>query len=283
MIFVRLLTRKPVLYDIYISTLDTMVYDRERACAGSLKAMVFQFVDTITLRMADRIILETEDHIHDYAAKFGIPESTFEHLFLTVDEEVISPRERNPNKGGDFLVHFHGEYAPFHGVSTILRAAHLLRDAGVTFRLIGRGITYETDRALADELKLTNVRFIDWVDYENLADVMTDADCCLGIFGANPRTLRVLTNKVVEALAAGQPLITARNAPVQELVIDGESAILVRQAEPEDLAGAILRLKNDPDLAKRIGANGRRVYETKCANAIFAARLRDVIQHMEEQ
>jgi glycosyltransferase involved in cell wall biosynthesis len=54
----------------------------------------------------------------------------------------------------------------------------------------------------------------------------------------------------------GKPLITRRNAPVQELLIHGESAIFVEPANPQALADAILRLKGDPELRKSIGERG---------------------------
>ena len=71
--FVRLLTKKPILYDLYISTFDTMVHDRSAATSKSLKARIYKFADRLSMRMADRIILETRDHIQDYAEKFNIP------------------------------------------------------------------------------------------------------------------------------------------------------------------------------------------------------------------
>ena len=276
---VRFLTRKPILYDIYISTYDTMVYDRERAKPGSFMSWLYCFFDRLSMFLADRIILETGDHIRDYSKKFRIPEKKFEHVFLAVDENVIHPKHCR-EKNEKFLVHFHGEFAPFHGVCYILGAARLLQEEGVVFQIIGRGITYQRDRALAKKLALKNVRFIDWVPYEQLADTMASANCCLGIFGDNPRTLRVLTNKVVETLAVGKPLISAKNQPIQELVKDGESGLLVNRADSEAIARAILRLKDDPGLGKRIGENGYRIFLKHCSMKVFSERLKTIIQMM---
>jgi len=276
---IRLFTRKPVLYDIYISTYDTMVYDREKTKPGSFMAWFYGFVDRLSMVLSDKIILETQDHIRDYSKKFGVPESKFEHIFLTVDESVIRPVPlRRQNK--KFTVHFHGEYAPFHGVRYILEAAHLLRNEGIYFRIIGKGITYEEDRTFAEGLDLKNVQFIDWIPYEELADAMAQADCCLGIFGDNPRTLRVLTNKVVETLAVGKPLISAMNRPVQELLKNGASGLLVDRANPGAIARAILRLRDDPGFRQRIGKNGYQVFLRHCSMEAFSVRLRSIIEGM---
>lgn len=279
MLFVRLLTRKPILYDVYISTHDTMIYDRQKARARSFKAWIYWCADHITLRWADAILLETMDHIHDYTTKFKVAKEKFKHVFLTVDNEAIAPAP-HVNQAQRFMVHFHGEYAPFHGVRTILEAAYLLRNEDIEFEIIGTGITYDQNMALAKKLYLENVHFIDWIPYHELAESMLRAHCCLGIFGDNPRTQRVLTNKVVETLAVGRALITVKNQPVQELVRDGESALLVPPADPQALSEAILKLKNDPELCHRIAEAGHKQFLKFCTMDIFSNRLKDVVNQM---
>lgn len=277
--FVRLFARKPILFDVYVSTFGTMVDDRLEAEADSLKAKVFWLSDHWSMRFADHIILESQEHILRYERMYRVPRDKFTRLFLTSDEAVI--RRREPlEKSPRFRVHFHGEYAPFHGVDVIIRAAHLLARDEVDFQIIGTGITYERDRKLAAELGVSNIEFIDRVRYDQLAETMCKADVCLGFFGDNARAERVFTNKVVEALAVGQPLITRRNEAVEELLRDGESALLVEPGNPAALAAAILRLKNDPALCQTLGQNGYQLFREHCTQAVFAAALRETIQEM---
>jgi glycosyltransferase involved in cell wall biosynthesis len=281
LLIVRLFTRKPILYDIYISTFDTLVFDREKAVLGSMKARIYWWADRLTMKWSNCILLETQDHIDDYSKKFNIPREKFEHIFLAVDDSLIYPvPDIEPSV--EFLVHFHGEYAPFHGVKIILKAAHILKDEGISFEIIGTGITWKEDRALAEKLQLENVRFIDWVPYSKLTESMCRAHCCLGIFGENPRTMRVLTNKVVEALAAARPLITVKNNPVEELLTDGESVLLVPPADPGALADAIRKLKADPRLAEKIGKNGYRRFRESCTLEVFSNRLKSIIHDMAD-
>jgi glycosyltransferase involved in cell wall biosynthesis len=275
--FARLLTRKPILFDVYVSTFGTMVDDRLEAKSGSLKAKVFWLSDHLSMRFADHIILESREHIQRYESTYRVPQSKFSRLFLTSDESLMQRRPPRP-ENARFRVHFHGEYAPFHGVDVIIRADKALESEGVDFQIIGNGITYARDRALAKELGVTNIEFIDPVPYDKLADYMCRADVCLGFFGDNPRGERVFTNKVVEALAVGQPLITRRNDAVEELLRDGESALLVNPGDPEALAAAILRLKNDPALRQSLGQNGQRVFRENCSQSVFAAALKRAIE-----
>ncbi|MBC7186571.1 MAG: glycosyltransferase [Calditrichaeota bacterium] len=277
--WVRLFAKAPILYDMYITTYDTMVFDRQVAPPGSLRAWLFALSDRLSMRLADLVVLESEDHIRSCERRFKTPRRKFRRVFLATDDEVVRPRPVQREDGG-FLVHFHGEYAPFHGVKYILQAAHLLRDQGVEFQLIGRGITYDEDRRLAEKLGLTNVRFIDCVPFEELAEYMSRADVCLGIFGDNERVSRVVTNKVIEAIAVGKPLISSRNAPIQELLVNGESVLLCERANPQSLAQAILRLKNDAELRERIAQGGRQVFLRHCTCALLGRQLKTIAREL---
>jgi glycosyltransferase involved in cell wall biosynthesis len=264
---------------MYISTFDTMIYDRAKATEHSLLSRLYEWSDALSMNLADRIILETRVVIRDLAKRFGVQEGKFFHIFLAADEKVVAPKAGN-NSNGEFLVHFHGEYAPFHGVKYILQAADVLRDESVQFQIIGRGITYERNMQLARKLKLENCNFIDWVPYADLAEYMSRADCCLGFFGKNPRVLRVLTNKVIESIAVGKPLVTSKNEPVQELLKDGESAFLIERANPNAIADAIRKLRDNEELKNRIGKNGHEVFLQNCTLKIFSKKLRIVIDEM---
>ena len=133
---------------------------------------------------------------------------------------------------------------------------------------------------LADSLKLDNCRFIDRVPFADPADYMSRADCCLGFFGDNPRTMRVFTNKVVEALAVGKPLISTKNEPIQELLADGESALLVEPGNPTAIAEAVLKLRNDERLRERISKKGHQKFQENCTLDVFSHQLESVIEEM---
>jgi len=276
---VRLLTWKPILFDMYITTYDTMVFDREKAAPGSFKARVYGLSDWLSYKMTKLSILDSHFVIGHFGRTIHTETSKFRRLFLAVDDSVIKPGPAR-SADGEFLVHFHGEYIPFHGVRHILKAAKLLEPHGVQFQIVGKGLTFEEDMQLARDLGLPHVKFLDPVPYARLAELMARADVCLGIFGDNERAKLVLTNKVVEAIGVGKPLITSRNQPVQELLKDGESVLLVNPADPQALADAILRLKNDEALRLRIAANGHDVFKQQCATETFGKRFTAILHEV---
>jgi glycosyltransferase involved in cell wall biosynthesis len=261
--FIRLLTWKPIVFDMYITTYDTMVFDRNKAEPGSLKAKLYGLSDWLSYRMASLSILDSQHVIEHFGRLFRVDTRKLRRLFLAVDDSVIHPREVTREDPG-FLVHFHGEYTPFHGVRHILRAAKLLEAENIRFQIVGKGITYDEDMRLARELDLKNVTFHDPVPYDELASFMARADVCLGIFGDNQRASLVMTNKVIEAIGMAKPLVTERNAPVQELLKHRESVYLVERANPQALADALRELAGDPVLRQAIAHRSYEQFQRYC-------------------
>ncbi len=75
---------------------------------------------------------------------------------------------------------------------------------------------------------------------------------------AHPGWQEGLSNAILEAMAAGKPVIAARAGGNPETVADGLTGLLVEPGDPAGFAEAILRLLLDPGKAREMGLEGRR-------------------------
>ena len=66
---------------------------------------------------------------------------------------------------------------------------------------------------------------------------------------------------LLEAMAAGRPVVASSVGPIPEVVVDGETGLLAPPEDPVALADAIVHVLLDPDLAERLGRAGRRRVE----------------------
>src|SRR5205823_8861829 len=110
---------------------------------------------------------------------------------------------------------------------------------------------------------------VPWVEYELLPRELHSAACALGIFGTSPKAQRVIPNKVFQALACGAPVVTADTPAARELLVDGESALLVPAGDPAALADSLRRLATDAELARRIATDGLDAYRGQASEAIL--------------
>jgi glycosyltransferase involved in cell wall biosynthesis len=187
--------------------------------------------------------------------------------YVGAEERLFRPAWR---RAEGFHVLFVGKFAPLHGVDLILEAARLLPD--VDFRIVGTGqVTHVMDA------RPPNVEHVPWVEYERVAGEYSRAGCALGIFGASGKAQRVIPHKTFQALAVGTPLITADTVAARELLANGRDSLLVERTA-ESLAEAIVALRDDPDLAARIGAGGRMTFERDASEAVLGVRWREAIE-----
>lgn len=275
MFLARWLTRKPIVFDAFTSHYGGYILDRQIASQRSLRARWYRFLDRWSCKFANLVLLDTNAHIAFFIREFGLPRDKFLRVFVGTDTKLFYPRQRMAPPV--FMVHFHGYYIPVHGVHHIITAAHLLRDEHVSFTLIGKGKTYQSDRAYAEELGVSNIRFLDSVPYDELPDYINNADVTLGLFGNTPRIHIAIPNKVFEGLACKRAVITANTEGVRELLTHRQNAMLCNIADPEDLARTILALKQDPKLRDSIAAKGYEVFMHEATEEKLGAGILQVI------
>ena len=132
------------------------------------------------------------------------------------------------------------------------------------FLLVGGG----EDEAMLRELAtgLPNVAFAGWVD--NVGDYLAAFD--LFILPSNKEGIGGI---LLDAMDQALPIVASRVGGLPEIVSDGVNGILIDPRSPEQLEQAILRLYEDPDLRRAMGARGREFSRDFTADAMAARYL----------
>lgn len=240
-----------ICWDIFLSLYDTIVIDRRLARRGGLASGLLYAWEWLATRLADILIIDTKEHARYIETLFRLPHKQVSSLWTGVETDSFAHARTtlisNKNPGDKIRVLYYGQFIPLHGLDTIIAAADLIereRNVVCEWILIGKGqLQDEIDKEI-DNLQLQSILRIDWVDYSELADWISKADLCLGIFGSSGKAMRVVPNKIYQILAAGRPLVTADSPAIREVFSESTWIKLVKPGDPQELKDGVIEIAN---------------------------------------
>jgi len=258
---------KPVLvYDVFIPLYNAVIEDREMFLSDSIVARLLRRFEASCCTQADVNLLDTITHCRYIEDEFNISADRLIATYVGSSLQA-APMETAVDES-TFKIVFVGTYIPLQGVETILAAAELLLDhEDIEFLIVGCSQLINSEIGRQKKIILHNVKFVDWVATESLPTLLRQHHLALGIFGDTKKSARVIPTKIFDICKVGMPFITGDTPAVREVFVDGKNAVLIPCADPEQLAQAILRLKEDPERRHRL-QEGVKEVQAK----IFAAK-----------
>ena len=201
-----------------------------------------------TVRLFDRVAVPS-GYLVDVFGSFGL---RAEAVFNFVDSSRFRFRERRPLRPV-FLSNRNLE--PLYNVGCVLRAFAEIQRAHPHARLTvaGDGSQRGELEALARELELKQVEFVGRVTNERMAELYDAADIYL-----NAPNVDNMPGSVIEAFAAGTPVVTTDAGGIPYIVADGVNGFLVPRGDFGAMAERACRLLADDALAQTVIENARR-------------------------
>lgn len=279
---IRKFTRKPIVFDAFLSMYDTICFDRKWFKPDSIAGKFFYWLDKYSCQQADRILLDTDAHIDYFTKTFGLPRDKFHRLFVGADESLFFPREVK-REGRKFKVFYYSSFLPLHGTEYIVQAAGILSEhEDIEFVIVGTGMEHKKIRNLAQSMGINTIRFIDWLPYEQLPLEIAQADICLGgHFSDIDKAKRVIAGKTFQFIAMKKPVIVGDCEGNRELLSDRENALFVAMADAGALANAILELKCNIPMRTHIAEGGYKTFLESCTIRVIGEELKRTIYTME--
>ena len=167
---------------------------------------------------------------------------------------------------------------PEKGVATFLKAAARVSKASpeARFLVVGDGPLREELLGLAGRLGMEDrVRFLGY---------RTDARALIGLLDVLvvPSLTEGSPLIVLEAMAAGVPVVASAVGGIPDQARHGEEGLLVPPGDPEALAGAMGELLRDPSRARLLGAAGRRRTENEFSHETLVRRIEGIYRAVLE-
>ena len=216
---------------------------------GSQRARLFNFA----ARLAGRVVCVSKDAAA-LTVRSGLPANLVTTIWNGIDTQKF-PFCELCISGPAIVV---ARLAEGKNIDALIRAAALVRQRIPEFhlRIVGDGSCRAELQALAAELGITeHVAFTG--EAANVAEQLQQASMFV-----LPSLSEGISLSLLEAMATGLPVVATSVGGNVEVVQDGETGFLAPAGEPAKLAEAMLRLATDGELARRMGAAGRRRVES---------------------
>ena len=203
-------------------------------------------------RRADLIITPSR-YLADIVAGWGVP-----HHRVRVIGNAPPPDAAVPDRSAirrelglaedDLAIASIARLAPWKGVEVLIRAVSAARRRAPRLRLlvVGDGDERSTLERLAEPLNGA-VRFLGELSRERALEILAAADglaLCSAYEG--------LSHVLLEAMAAGKPIVATSVGGNLELISDGRNGLLVPYGDVGALERALVRIATDPRLAERL-------------------------------
>ncbi len=207
-------------------------------------------------RMATRVIANSEAGRELLIKEFEIPSKHVQVLYNGVDFEQLSrihgDRRRlfsSLKANAKLVINVANMNSDVKGHAVLIEAALTICDAipEATFVLIGDGPLRPHLEEKVRKLGLQR-HFLFLGRREDVPDILSCGD--VFVF---PSLAEGLPNSVLEAAAAGLPIVATTAGGIPEVLEDGISGLLVQPRDPRALGAAILQIFNQPELARRLG------------------------------
>jgi glycosyltransferase involved in cell wall biosynthesis len=268
-------------FDIPLVSTVHLLYSTNKLWGESIDREIFR-IERELCRQPEAVITVSESMRTLINATHGTPENRIHVVHNGMDATVYQDAAANHGETsrlrqlyapeGQKIILFAGRLAPQKGISALVESAAqvVAKDERVRYLIAGTHPWASGAEILPYHQKFypqyahlwTRVEFLDQIPRAQLAQLYQIADIALV-----PSIYEPFGYAALEAMAAGVPVIATRAGGLAEIVIDGETGVLIpvspnfrgeHKVDIDKLTGAQMFLLSDGATARRMGAAGQR-------------------------
>jgi glycosyltransferase involved in cell wall biosynthesis len=257
--------RKPLALNVDDLTLEDLV-DLELLDKNSLALKIGSIVYRLFFVKGDILTPVSPGYFRILSSKYGVKPERLHLVRGGVDLSTFKRTcPRAPNE--KFIVLYSGSFSIAYDFNQIFRAAKIIEetDDKVEFVVQGAGELLNSMQCAIKKLGVKNVKIVNRIiSRTEVGELLRQSDALvlpLACFFKSGNPYRGMSSKLYEYQAVGQPIISCSRGVPSFYINESRSGIVVDPGDAQALASAVVTLKNNPDLAREMGANGRQFVE----------------------
>ena len=217
------------------------------------------------LEAADRIVTPSAVTERYLIASRGVDPAKIRVIPNGVDTDLFHPRDQGatPDQEAEISLLYFGTLAQWQGVDLAVRAvAQICAQTPARLTILGASSSRQREpiAALAAKLGIADrVEIAAAVGQPELVEAIHRSFAVLAPLALNDRNIQqgCCPLKVLEGMAAGIPVIASDLPVVRELGEHGRHFLLVKPGSVDQIAQAVLQLRAEPELGRRLSAGAR--------------------------
>jgi glycosyltransferase involved in cell wall biosynthesis len=225
----------------------------------------------VVSRSAEKYIANSET-TRKSLLKLGLPASKIVTIYPAADVTAIKSRQRSQVSRRDFGVDVAapcfgvvGMLLPWKGQDIFLRAAKIVVEQLPTARafVVGGPPAGELDYLVSLKNLAATLKLDDKVIFTGFREDVLDIMELLQVIVHTSVQPEPFGRVVLEAMALKKPVIASNDGGPKEIILHGETGLLVPPGNPEALAEAILSVLSDPVLSTKFAETGFQLAKNK--------------------
>ncbi|MBW1675522.1 MAG: WcaI family glycosyltransferase [Deltaproteobacteria bacterium] len=235
---------------------------------GMLKDGVFAGI----LRKIEKAIYDLADSISTISSgmlerilKKGVDRKKSFLLRNWGNDDVVFPQGKDTDYrlryslNGKFVVLYAGNFGVKQGLDVVVQAAEKLRHrSDIQFLMAGNGAIKTQLVQYVNFKGLSNITFLSPQPFERLSNLLATADVSIVPQRKEAKNI-VLPSKLLNIMASARPVIatTEADSELGRVIDNANCGLLVEPENADELAKAVIYLKDHPEEADAFGTNGR--------------------------
>lgn len=268
-LFLKFFKGKTVIYDIH-ENVPQQILDKEDIpfCFRKIISLTYLCLEKITLPMFDAVITAGDDIASYYKKR------------ITLNNYPILKNfeEHQKSLGNDYVIYV-GKIQDIYGINYLCEAVEIAKKKIHKIKLLLIG-DFMNERTKG---KVLSYSFVEYIGWKSMAEIyQISSKCKVGIVNylPLPNHYALRSNKVFEYMFSGLPIIYPNFKDWKEKIGIYNVGIDVNSDNPEEIADAIVFLIDNPEIAKKMGENGRRAVEEKYNWAIEERKLLNLYKEL---
>lgn len=221
-----------------------------------------EWLERLAYRRADGIVSVTDSfvpHISERggAGKIAVIKNGANLDFFRAGADSSDTR-RKLGLEGKFVAAYVGTHGMAHGLDTILDAAKLLEasDPDIVFLLVGDGAERARLEKRKDDMGLANVLMLGQLPKADMPGIWSATDASIIHLRKDDLFKKVLPSKMFEAMAMSCPIVLGVEGEASDVLKEAGAGLAIEPGDAQQLASAVRQLARDPELCRRLGAQG---------------------------